>query len=243
MSGKLYEIPGGLGGGSKAKLIHQIFAGIHIAMASEAMGLAALAGLDTRDAYARLSASDGSSWMFENRVPPMLDPDHKPYSAITIIAKDVGIITSTSRDFKYPLPLLSIAEQLYLTCISAGWSKDDDCVTVRLYLPSQPDLVAEQAGSASSNASSGITHKTIEDLMIGVHLVAVAEAMSFCDHVGIDSMLMYDIVSNAAGASKMFVNAFDSLTKAKWSLKAAPDAVAIRDRLVRDAILNDHCES
>ncbi|KAL8948929.1 MAG: hypothetical protein Q9183_007645 [Haloplaca sp. 2 TL-2023] len=89
MSGKLYEIPGGLGGGSKAKLIHQIFAGIHIAMASEAMGLAALAGLDTRDTYAKLSASDGSSWMFANRVPPMLDPDHKPYSAISIIAKDV----------------------------------------------------------------------------------------------------------------------------------------------------------
>ncbi|KAL8864328.1 MAG: hypothetical protein Q9174_007392 [Haloplaca sp. 1 TL-2023] len=89
MSGKLYEIPGGLGGGSKAKLIHQIFAGIHIAMASEAMGLAALAGLDTRDAFEKLSAGDGSSWMFVNRVPPMLDPDHKPYSAITIIAKDV----------------------------------------------------------------------------------------------------------------------------------------------------------
>ncbi|KAL8864719.1 MAG: hypothetical protein Q9174_007246, partial [Haloplaca sp. 1 TL-2023] len=143
-----------------------------------------------------------------------------------------GIITSTSRDFRYPLPLLSVAEQLYLTCISAGWSKDDDCVTVRLYLPSQHDLVAKQAGSASSNASSGITHETIKDLLVGVHLVAVAEAMSFCDHMGIDAMLMYDIVSNAAGASKMFVKAFEPLRKAKWSLKLAPDAVAIRDRLV-----------
>lgn len=95
MSGKLYEIPGGLGGGSKAKLIHQVFAGIHIAMASEAMGLAALAGLNTRNAYEKLSISDGSSWMFENRVPPMLDQNHAPYSATNIIAKDVVCLAWT----------------------------------------------------------------------------------------------------------------------------------------------------
>jgi len=43
LSAKLYTIPGGLGMGSAAKLIPQIF----IAMASEAMGLAAAAELDT----------------------------------------------------------------------------------------------------------------------------------------------------------------------------------------------------
>lgn len=89
MSGKLYEAPGGLGGGSKAKLIHQIFAGINIAMANEAMGLAAVAGLDTREVFEKLKGSDGSSWMFENRVPPMLDSGLGRYSAMTIIAKDV----------------------------------------------------------------------------------------------------------------------------------------------------------
>ncbi len=89
MSGKLYEIPGGLGGGSNAKMIHQVFAGIHIAMANEAMGLAAAAGLDTREVFEKLKGSEASSWMFENRVPPMLDAGLGRYSAITIIAKDV----------------------------------------------------------------------------------------------------------------------------------------------------------
>ena len=89
MSSKLYNIPGGLGGGSKAKLIHQIFAGVNIAMASEAMGLAAAAGLNTQEAFDYLKKSDGNSWMFSNRVPHMLDPSLPPYSAINIIAKDV----------------------------------------------------------------------------------------------------------------------------------------------------------
>lgn len=89
MSSKLYRIPGGLGGGSKAKLIHQIFAGVNIAMASEAMGLAAVAGCNTREAFDELRSSDANSWMFSNRVPHMLDPTLGRYSAITIIAKDV----------------------------------------------------------------------------------------------------------------------------------------------------------
>ena len=89
MSSKLYKIPGGLGGGSKAKLIHQIFAGVNIAMASEAMGLAAAAGLNTQEAFDFLKNSNGDSWMFSNRVPHMLDPSLPPYSAINIIAKDV----------------------------------------------------------------------------------------------------------------------------------------------------------
>ena len=88
---KLYEL-GELGNGSKAKLIHQVFAGINIAMTSEALGLAALAGWDTREAYETLKEGMGGSWMFEHRGGYMLE--HKEgekakYSAMTIIAKDV----------------------------------------------------------------------------------------------------------------------------------------------------------
>lgn len=96
MSGHLYPIPGGLGGGSKAKLIHQIFAAINIAMASEAMGLAAVAGMNTRTAFEQLKAGAGWSWMLENRVSYMLDPERGPYSSMTIITKDaVGLPPSS----------------------------------------------------------------------------------------------------------------------------------------------------
>ncbi|KAL8754116.1 MAG: hypothetical protein Q9184_005213 [Pyrenodesmia sp. 2 TL-2023] len=225
---KLYEIPAGLGGGSTAKLIHQIFAGVHIAMSSEAMGLAALAGWDTKEAFEKLSAGEGSSWMFENRVPPMFDPDHRKYSAVTIITKDVGIITSTAREHKYPLPLLSTAEQLYLTAISAGWGAEDDCVLVRLYLASQPDLVATRAGQSSS-ATPTVSLETIEVIMIAVHLVAMSEAMSFCAYLGIDVGLMYDIVSNAAGSSAVFIKYFQKMEEDGWKLQGMPE---VGERLV-----------
>lgn len=88
---KLYEL-GELGNGSKAKLVHQVFAGVNIAATSEVMGLAALAGWDTRVAYEALKEGDSWSWMFGHRGGYMLDNkegERARYSAITIIAKDV----------------------------------------------------------------------------------------------------------------------------------------------------------
>lgn len=78
--------------GSKAKLIHQVFAGVHIAMASEAMGVAAVAGMETRGVWEAVRGGEGGSWMFENRVLPMMMREGEGkgrYSAVEIIAKDV----------------------------------------------------------------------------------------------------------------------------------------------------------
>jgi 3-hydroxyisobutyrate dehydrogenase len=90
MAGKsLYIIPGGLGAGTKVKMVHQVLAGIHIAMTSEAMGFAAALGLNTRQAFELLKRSEADSWMFDNRVPHMLEDDPVIYSALNIIVKDI----------------------------------------------------------------------------------------------------------------------------------------------------------
>lgn len=90
MAGKnLYIIPGGLGAGTKVKMVHQVLAGIHITMTAEAIGFAAALGLNTRDVFERVKQSEGESWMFGNRVPHLLDGDKTVYSALNIIVKDV----------------------------------------------------------------------------------------------------------------------------------------------------------
>lgn len=89
LSEKLYPIPGGVGAASNVKMINQLLAGIHIAAAGEAMGLAAKAGLNTRQVYEIISGAAGNSWMFENRVPHMLDNDLTAYSALDIFVKDM----------------------------------------------------------------------------------------------------------------------------------------------------------
>ena len=132
----------------------------------------------------------------------------------------------------FPLPLLSMAEQLYTTAISAGWGKEDDCVVTRLYLPNRSDLVMEQVKATKASEPPQLQFRDIEHLLIGVHVAVISEAMSFCENLGIDTDIMFDIVSNAAGSSLMFTRSFKGMQKQKWSLGGVPNAKMVRDQLV-----------
>ena len=101
LSEHLHIIPGGIGAASNVKMINQHLAGIHIAAAAEAMGLAAKAGLNTRQVYDIILTAAGNSWMFENRVPHMLDNDLTPYSALDIFVKDMVYTCPISFAFVY----------------------------------------------------------------------------------------------------------------------------------------------
>lgn len=235
---KLYHVPGGLGAGSKAKLIHQVFAGVHIAVASEVMGLAATAGLDTQGFFEEVMRGEGGSFIFGHRVPHMLDPELGRYSAVTIISKDVGIVSRTARAEKFPLPLLGVAEQLFTSTIANGWGSEDDCVVVRLYLNGRPGLVVERVGKpvigndGFTGMGLGITTSEIQDLLVGVHLAVMSEAMAFCEILGLDTELIYDIVSNAAGASRVFEKYFRDMKENRWTVNGVQGIEGIRDRLV-----------
>ena len=132
----------------------------------------------------------------------------------------------------FPLPLLSTAEQLYTTAISAGWGKEDDCVITRLYLPNRSDLVIEQTKPSKASEPPQLQFQDMEYLLIGVHAAVISEAMSFCEKLGINTDIMFDIVSNAAGSSVMFTRSFKDVQKKNWSLRGVPDANLIRCRLV-----------
>jgi 3-hydroxyisobutyrate dehydrogenase-like beta-hydroxyacid dehydrogenase len=90
LSEKLFIIPGGIGAASNVKMVNQLLAGVHIAAAAEAMGLAVRMGLNTRRVYEIIVNAAGNSWMFENRVPHMLDNDWTPRSALDIFVKDMA---------------------------------------------------------------------------------------------------------------------------------------------------------
>lgn len=103
---------------------------------------------------------------------------------------------------------------------------------VRLYMSQEPKLVRELVNAPSGPKVSRVSIKDIEGLMVGVHLAVISEAMAFCECLGIDADLMFDIVSNAAGASNMFVTNFADMRRGVWSLKAVKNIEQIRHRLV-----------
>lgn len=133
MAAKIYRLGECAGIGASIKMINQLLAGVHIAAACEAIGLASKLGLDLRTAYDVITASAGNSWMFENRVPHILAGDYRPLSSVEIFVKDLGIIQDMARAERFPAPMAAAALQLYLATAGVGMGQDDDSSLARLY--------------------------------------------------------------------------------------------------------------
>ncbi|KAL4792867.1 NAD-binding of NADP-dependent 3-hydroxyisobutyrate dehydrogenase-domain-containing protein [Aspergillus venezuelensis] len=186
MSGQLYIISGGLGAGSKIKMVNQLLVGTHIAAACEAIAFAIKAGLDKREVFEILQQTSGSSWAWDNRVPHILDSDWTPLSALNIFVKDKGIAVSTSRAVQFPLPIASVAEQLYISGSAQGYGKEDDAGLVRLFLPGHDVAAAGQRAqnedrpipiASSQPRSSGISRVAL----VGLDDMACKMALSLAD--------------------------------------------------------------
>ena len=85
--------------------MRQLLAGIHIAVAGEAIALAKKLGLDLSKVYEVITVSAGNSWMFEDRVPNILNNDYEPKSAFNIFTKDLGTVSDMARAASFPKPL------------------------------------------------------------------------------------------------------------------------------------------
>jgi putative dehydrogenase len=145
MAAKLYELGDAPGQGAAFKMINQLLAGVHIAAACEAIAFAAKQGLDIKKVYEVITASAGNSWMFENRMPHVLQGDYAPRSAVEIFVKDLGIIQDMARSARFPVPVSAAALQMFLATAGAGMGRDDDASVARLYaritgtkLPGEP---------------------------------------------------------------------------------------------------------
>ena len=132
VAGKVYELGDEPGIGASFKMVNQLLAGVHIAAACEAMTFAAKLGLDLRKVYEVITASAGSSWMFENRVPHILDADYAPRSAVSIFTKDLGIVSDMGRREKFPMAIASTALQMFIMTAAAGMDRDDDASVARM---------------------------------------------------------------------------------------------------------------
>jgi 3-hydroxyisobutyrate dehydrogenase len=133
VAAKVYRLGERPGIGSRVKMINQLLAGVHIAAASEAMALGMHAGIDPAALYEVIANSAGSSWMFQNRVPHILEGDYSPRSAVDIFIKDLGIVLETGHALGFPLPVTAIAHQLFMAAGAKGLGREDDAAVVKVY--------------------------------------------------------------------------------------------------------------
>jgi L-threonate 2-dehydrogenase len=119
--------------GSMMKTVNQLLCGAHIAVAAEAMSLAARAGLDAKLAQDVLMAGAAGSWMLGNRGPRMMQDDPVVASAVDIFVKDLDIVLDAGRDLKAALPIAAAAHQMFVGASGLGHGKEDDSQVLKAY--------------------------------------------------------------------------------------------------------------
>lgn len=132
VAAKVFRLGEEPGLGSKVKMINQLLAGVHIAAAAEALTLAAKVGLDLQTVFDVIRVSAGSSWMFENRGPHIVDGDYTPRSAVNIFVKDMGIVTGEASDAGGSTPLSEAALALFSQASEAGFGLEDDAAVAKI---------------------------------------------------------------------------------------------------------------
>ncbi len=133
VAGKVWNLGEAPGLGSTMKVVHQLLAGVHIAAAAEAMALGIRAGVDARTLYDIVVTAAGNSWMFENRMPHVLEGDETPASAVDIFVKDLGLVGDLARAVAFPAPLAAQAHQLFVSARAQGHGGKDDAFVIRAY--------------------------------------------------------------------------------------------------------------
>lgn len=133
VSDTVYRVGDAVGQGSTVKVVHQLLTGVHISAAMEAVALGIKMDIDPQTLYDVVTGCAGNSWMFENRVPHVLDGDYTPLSAVEIFVKDLGLVLDTGRAARFPLPLAAAAHQQFLAAAAAGYGREDDAAVIKVY--------------------------------------------------------------------------------------------------------------
>ena len=133
VAAKVYRVGSKIGLGSTVKIIHQLLAGVHIAVGAEAMALAARAGIPLETMYEVVTNAAGNSWMFENRMRHVVDGDYSPKSAVDIFVKDLNLVADTAKSLHFPLPLASTALDMFTEASNAGYGREDDSAVIKIF--------------------------------------------------------------------------------------------------------------
>lgn len=133
MGAKIAECGDHAGPGSTVKMINQLMCGILVAASAEGIALAAKAGADPKVVFDVIASGAARSFVWESRIPTILEGDFTPRGVVDIFTKDLAIALDAAKDVSFPAPLTAAAMQQFLAAAAMGHGREDDGVVVKVY--------------------------------------------------------------------------------------------------------------
>ncbi|MFJ8237178.1 2-hydroxy-3-oxopropionate reductase [Ureibacillus sp. NPDC094379] len=131
--GKDIVLVGDNGSGVTAKLANQIIVNLNIAAMSEALVLAAKAGIDIDKMYQAIRGGLAGSAVLDAKVPLILERNFKPGGTMAINMKDITNVMDTAHNLDVPLPLSSHLLEIFHALKADGKIMDDHGGIVQYY--------------------------------------------------------------------------------------------------------------
>jgi 3-hydroxyisobutyrate dehydrogenase len=122
---------GPLGAGQTVKLCNQIAVGLHNLAMSEALVLAAKAGVSVDRMVEAVAAGAGGSWAMSNLAPRVLRRDFAPGFKLGLQQKDLRLALEAGRAAGVPLPGTALVHQLYEALETRGLSDEGNQALVK----------------------------------------------------------------------------------------------------------------
>ena len=124
---------GDAGAGNVAKLTNQIVVALNIAAMSEALVLAAKAGVQPDLVYQAIRGGLAGSTVLDAKAPLVMDRKFSPGFRVNLHIKDLGNVLETSREIGVPLPLTAAVMEMMQALKVDGLGDADHCSLVRHY--------------------------------------------------------------------------------------------------------------
>lgn len=121
------------GSGVTAKLANQIIVNLNIAAMSEALVLAAKAGIDVEKMYQAIRGGLAGSAVLDAKVPLILDRNFVAGGRIDINLKDMTNVMETAHEIGVPLPLSSQLVEIFHALKVDGKAADDHGGIIQYY--------------------------------------------------------------------------------------------------------------
>lgn len=124
---------GDSGCGTTAKLANQIIVNLNIAAVSEALILAAKAGIDLEKMYQAIRGGLAGSTVMDAKIPMILERNFKAGGRVDINMKDLTNVMNTAHELAVPLPLSSQLLEIFHSLKADGKEALDHASIVQHY--------------------------------------------------------------------------------------------------------------
>ncbi len=124
---------GEIGSGNITKLANQIIVALNIAAMSEAMVLAAKAGVDPEKVFEAIRGGLAGSAVLNAKMPMVLKGNFKPGFRIELHIKDLANALETAHEVGVPLPLSSGVMEVMQALKADGKAADDHSGIIQFY--------------------------------------------------------------------------------------------------------------